>query len=170
MASLGVAAISLAQVSVTYFKLRSLDHHLPLLAASVLANESWISRRMIDFELRRRILNGDFNGPLVLADTVSMVSSDEFRDQAKQRAAWLVDGLVDINSGTHNPLRGAIVGNDVPAIEYLLQLGADPRLRVGREGEDPMDALEFAKFAQSVFPDKDMSAVFAVLQISEDAE
>lgn len=166
LASVGVVLILVAQVGTSYLKLRSLDHHLPLIVASVSPSKGWVSNRMIDFELQRRISNGEFDGAMVLADIASMASIDDLCGGAWQKAEWLIENLAQVNSATHSSLHIAIGGNDAPAVELLLGLGADPKLKVGSEGEPQMDAFEYAQFAQSVFPERDMSAVISALNSS----
>ncbi|MEM9402681.1 MAG: hypothetical protein AAGA44_09365 [Pseudomonadota bacterium] len=170
LASAGVALLLVIQVGASYVKLRSLDHHLPLVVASVSPREGWVSGRMIEFELRRRISNGEFDGAMVLLDIASTASSDDLRDRAKQRAEWLIGGLVDAGATTASSLHHAIGGNDAAAVKFLLRLGADPNLKVGAEGESQMDAFEYAQFAQSAFPDREMLEVLEALNSPESAK
>jgi len=169
--SIGFVAILCAYFGQQYSKLRSVDHHLPLVAISISPDLDWLSERVIEYELKRRITNGDFRGPDVLSDTLLMgLDRDDLRPSAFRRAEWLVENLVDVNSemiGGHPPLFAAIIGNEPLMVEQLLRLGADPTVEavVGSPDDEGMDAVEYAKMARAILPDRDMTEVFELLSI-----
>ena len=154
-----------------YSKLRSVEHHLPLVAISIAPNPDWLSTRVIEYELSRRIENGDFRGADVLSDTLIMgLSRDDLRPATIRRAEWLVENLVDVNSymtGGRPPLFSAISGNDPLLFEQLIRLGADPTVEavIGSPDDEGVDAVEYAKIVRALFPDRDMTAIFELLSI-----
>jgi len=169
--STGIVAILCVYFGQQYSKLRSVEHHLPLVAISISPNLDWLSEQVVKYELERRITNGDFRGPDVLSDTLLMgLGRDDLRPSAFRRAKWLVENLVDVNSemtGGHPPLFTAIIGNEPLMVEQLLRLGADPTVEamVGSPDDEGMDAVEYAKMARGILPDRDMTEIFELLSI-----
>jgi hypothetical protein len=171
LVSIGIVTILCVYFGQQYSKLRSVEHHLPLVAISIAPGQDWLSTRVVEYELSRRIENGDFRGADVLSDTLIMgLSRDDMRPAAIRRAEWLVENLVDVNSemtGGQPPLFAAIIGNDPRAVEQLIRLGADLTIKVlvGSPDDGGFDAVEYAKMARALFPDRDMTAIFELLSI-----
>ena len=176
IASIGAVLVLFTYYGQAYLKIRSVEHHLPLLALSMQPDWGWLGERVIDFELRRRIENGDFVGADVLSDTLAIgLAREELREAAAARVEWLLADLVDINSegafGT-NPLHQAVMTNDLPAAEELIRLGADPSIRssVDNSGAGGLDALGYAKLGRAVFPERDWTAMFELLESAAESD
>ena len=170
IASFGAVLVYCTYVGNAYYKLRTLDHHLPLVVLSITPELGWISKQMVEFEMRRRIKNGDFDGSLVLSDTLAIgLERDEFRDTAIRRAEWLTADLVDVNAESSwglLALHYAVAANDVTMAEQLIELGADPRVKSGTYSgdESSVDAIEYAEMVGDMFPERDMTAMIRVLE------
>ncbi len=171
LVSIGIVAILCIYFGQQYSKLRSVDHHLPLVGISLAPELDWLSKRVVEYELSRRIENGDFRGADVLADTLIIgLRRDDLRSAAIRRAEWLVEDLVDVNSMMtigHPPLFAAIVSNEPLVVEQLIRLGADPAVEavVGSPDDKSIDAISYAKMVKEHFPDRDMTATFEALSI-----
>lgn len=171
LASFGIAAALCIYFGHQYSRLRATEHHLPLVAILIASDQNWLITRVVEYELSRRIQNGDFNGADVLSDTLIVGQTrDDLRPIAIRRAEWLVENLVDVNSDMtmgQPPLFAAIFANDPFAVEELLRLGADPKMKVvvGSPDDARLDAVQCAKIAQALFPDRDMTAIFDLLGI-----
>lgn len=169
--SIGIVAILCVYFGQQYSKLRSVEHHLPLVAISTSPNLDWFSEQVVECELKRRITNGDFRGPDVLSDTLLIgLDRDDLRPSAFRRAEWLVENLVDVNSemtGGNPPLFTAIISNEPLMVEQLLRLGADPNIEavVGSADDEGVNAVEYAKMARAILPDRDMTEIFELLSI-----
>ena len=141
------------------------------MAILIAPNLDWLSERLVEYELNRRITNGDFRGPDVLSDTLLMgLSRDDLRSAAFRRAEWLAEDLVDVNSEMtvgSPPLFTAIIANEPLLVEQLLRLGADPTVEavVGFPDDEGVDAVEYAKMVRALLPDRDMTAIFQLLSI-----
>ena len=176
IASIGIVLVLCAYFGQTYYKLRALDHHFPLVVLSIDPEWGWLGTRVIDFELRRRIENGDFNGADVLSDTLSVgLARADLREAAVHRAEWLIADLVDVNSEGLTgmpPLHQAVFVGDVLAAEELIRLGADPRVKSGLDdlGGGGQDAVEYAKLGRAMFPDRDWTPIFQLLESAAASE
>ncbi|MDJ0909857.1 MAG: hypothetical protein QNI99_11730 [Woeseiaceae bacterium] len=170
IAAFGAVLVFCTYVGQTYYKLRSINDPLPLVGMLIMAELDWFSERLVEFELRRKIRNGDFLGADVLSSTLTVgVERGEYRDAAIRRAEWLMADLVDVNSegmGGLPALHQAVAVNDVVMAELLIQLGADPRVRVLTHSgdENGMDAIEYAEMVGDMFPERDMTAMIRVLE------
>ncbi len=176
IASFGAVLVLCTYLGQGYYKLRSVDHYMPLVALSISPELDWLSVRAVEYELCRRIENGDFFGADVLRATLAMgLSHEELRDTAIHRAEWLVADLVDVNSEGitgMTPLHEAVVINDAVMAEQLIRLGADPRVKssLNDSGTGGQDALDYAKITRAMFPDRDMTAIFEVLEFATESE
>ena len=157
-------------VGSTYASLRSVDHHMPLVVLSLLPKSNVVNREIVDFELTRRISNGEFDGVMVLMDTLSVGALSGASHQAiRQRVEWLLDDLVGINQHSIlglTPLHIAVANNDLDAARFLIELGAEPSVKAvaSLDGSDGSDAIEFAQYACNVFPDRDYSQLIRLLE------
>ncbi len=99
-----------------------------------------------------------------------MSARKEIREVATEKVIWLVDDLgVDVNGidGGATPLFMSVVGNNPFEVKYLLELGADPSLKVERGEGVSWDALEYAEFIQTIFPDENFSEVISILESAQ---
>lgn len=165
-----VAIIVLACPAWEYRQVRSVEHHLPLVTLSLSLELNLLQRCFVNFEIRRRIDNGDFDGVMVLHDY--QVAADAGADSALLRIDELLAGTVDINDysrGGTTLLHQAVISNDAGAVRYWLDRGADPALktRFSRDSDSPteFDAVDYLAFAEQHFPNEDWREVAGLLGI-----
>lgn len=176
VASFGIFLVLCAYVGQAYYKLRSVEHHVPIVALWMKPEFGWFGERVIEYELRRRIENGDFIGADVLADTLSMgFARDDWKESAMQRADWLIADLVDVNAKGMTgmtPLHQAVTINNPAMAEQLIRLGADPgvKARVVGANNSELDALDYAELVRALSPDRDMSDIFQVLESAMESQ
>lgn len=159
----------LTYVCWTYVSIRSVDHHLPLIALSYRSDSGWLRRQIADFELERRISTGEFDGVVALTDTLAVAFSNESqRDKAISDAERLMDGPVNINSRSYDgltPVHIAIASDNAGVLRYLLEQGADPldKTALGPGPEYQLDAYRYTEFLKESFPDRDWSQTNDIL-------
>ncbi len=169
VASIAIAVALVAYVGWTYATIRSVDHHLPLIALSYRGDSGWLGGRIAGHELERRTSTREFDGVMVLSDILTIAFSNKFqRDKALGDAKRLMDGPVNVNSlsrGGLTPVHIAIASNNEDVLRYLLGQGADPRKKtaLGPGLENQLDAFQYLDFLKGSFPAKDWSRMDDVL-------
>ena len=164
-----LAVIAAGYFAWTYSQLRAADE-ITLAPIALSKRFGFVERRMAEYELRRKIRSGEFNGADALFGILLGIHGGYVETAfGIEKADSLLREGADINAPTSagfSLMQMAIIQNQPETVEYLIQRCADPGVTFsyGADTTDQFNALELAYLLEATHPDKDFAGVIATLE------